>query len=92
MSYGSPAMLGKIDPEQASAICQFCDIRADLFRMVWSYQFNRSIAHITQPTWEGWEEALSSPAVEYQRSLVERALVATQSNGVPQCGPAHSYI
>uniref|UniRef100_L7M241 Putative tick transposon n=1 Tax=Rhipicephalus pulchellus TaxID=72859 RepID=L7M241_RHIPC len=84
MSYSSPAVMAKIDPEQFSAMCKFCGSRADLFHMVWACQSNKSIAQTTQPTWEGWEEALSSPALEDQRSLVERARLAAQSNGVPE--------
>lgn len=84
MSFSNPVKLHAIEPQSFSAECKFCGQKADLYHMVWACQANSALETTQQPTWEGWEAALSSSTLEDQQALVKRARAAALANGIPE--------
>lgn len=80
-SYPHNTLLHAMYPTPAS--CKYCPHPGTLYHLVWECQLTPSLTPNPQPTYEQWAARLTSPDLSSQRSLVERAGVASTGQGIP---------
>lgn len=82
-SYPHNTQLHAIYPTIYPASCKYCPLPGNLYHLVWECQLTPSLTPNPQPTYEQWAAQLASSDLSSQRSLVERARMASAGQGIP---------
>lgn len=82
-SYPHNTLLHAMYPTLYPASCKYCPHPGTLYHLVWGCQQTPSLTPNPQPTYEQWVAQLTSSDLSSQRSLVERARVASAGQGIP---------